>query len=287
MPGFVSGSFHGLCPVSELVRKFTAGLLSHANKIQFEFLHFSWLWTRECSYIIAVCPFVFLGRIHKTSHLLPAPAPAQMLVVLRPLCLWQQGRVNPLQTTFKTCSSGLGAGSKLRPRVTHFPSHVPSQALNAPDGKSDAIRAQEKLDRRRGGGGKIRKNDRRRRYNEGGSGKRRGNVQQGDATGAIDSSNSRIPSNGVVGDATGGVANVGGGFWGQGTHSTEPSSEGTCSMNRGSGSNARRAGAETGRFASRKDSKAREQEEKRKDRRTRFELFSDVPEEFAALFEGD
>lgn len=198
----------------------------------------------------------------------------------------EQGRVNPLQTTFKTDSSGLGAGGKLRPRVTHFPSHVPSQALNAKDGKSDAVRAHEKLERRRrrggGGGGQIQKDDRRKRFSEGGSGKRRRSAQEE----ALGSNGSRMPINGVEGDSAG-VANVGRGFWGQGTHSTEPTSSGSGNTFRGSRPDTSTAGAETGRFLSRKDREAREQEKKRKDRRTRFELFSDVPEEFAALFGVD
>ena len=37
---------------------------------------------------------------------------------------------------------------------------------------------------------------------------------------------------------------------------------------------------------SRKERKARDDREKRKERKTKFELFSDVPEEYAALFDG-
>ena len=47
-----------------------------------------------------------------------------------------------------------------------------------------------------------------------------------------------------------------------------------------------RAGAGSGYFMSRKERKAREDADHRKERRTKLELFSDVPEEYAALFTG-
>ncbi|CAN0213441.1 unnamed protein product, partial [Discosporangium mesarthrocarpum] len=45
----------------------------------------------------------------------------------------KQGCVNPLSTTFKQGRAGLGA-ERLRARVTHFPSHLDSEALNSADG---------------------------------------------------------------------------------------------------------------------------------------------------------
>ncbi|CAN0037269.1 unnamed protein product, partial [Ectocarpus sp. 12 AP-2014] len=200
----------------------------------------------------------------------------------------KQGRVNPLQTTFKRNTTGLGAGEKLRPRVTHLPSHVPAQALNAPDGKSDAVRAYERLDRGRLGGG----GGRRRRARDGGgcSGNRL------DASGELSGVNAepcaRAGGGGAAGDSWGG-------FWGQGTHPGSGSGVsggggGCCSTGEGiasSGGAGRRegrgkSGHETGSFLTRREREAELERERRKERRTRFELLSDVPEEYAALFTG-
>lgn len=219
----------------------------------------------------------------------------------------KQGRVNPLQTTFKRDTTGLGAGGKLRPRVTHFPSHIPSQALNAPDGKSDAVRAHESLDHRQGrrsnnssSRGKRRSHDR-----GGGSGSGRG------GGGFEASSGSERPSNSGVGAtfdvaesaaaAAPGSSDVSwGGFWGQGTHPDSGSGRrsGTSTTSRGASSSGRRKGGGgrgvgrgrgtgkdgTRNLMSRKEREAQSEREKRKERRTRFELLSDVPEEYAALF---
>ncbi|CAN0492596.1 unnamed protein product, partial [Hapterophycus canaliculatus] len=117
----------------------------------------------------------------------------------------KQGRVNPLQTTFKRDTTGLGAGEKLRPRVTHFPSHVPSQALNAPDGKSEAVRAHESLDRRRG-----------RRRDRDGVRERRGRDAGGGSEAAHEPrGHGRIPADSSSGGK--GSADSWGGFWGQRT----------------------------------------------------------------------
>jgi len=40
----------------------------------------------------------------------------------------------------------------MQARVTHFPRHIESQALRDPEGKSEAMKAQERLDKRRSGG---------------------------------------------------------------------------------------------------------------------------------------
>ncbi|CAM9783102.1 unnamed protein product, partial [Scytosiphon promiscuus] len=116
----------------------------------------------------------------------------------------KQGRVNPLQTTFKRDTTGLGAGEKLRPRVTHFPSHVPSQALNARDGKSEAIRAHESLDRRRG----------RRERHEAGKRRDRG---VSDGSGASKESVSRGGARAEVSSGGRDSVDAWGEFWGQGT----------------------------------------------------------------------
>lgn len=185
----------------------------------------------------------------------------------------KQGRVNPLQTTYKRDTTGLGAGGKkgrLRARVTHFPSHVPSQALNSSDGKSDAIRAHESLDNNHHNA--RRRDHRRRRGNPDNSG---GSTLP---NGAEDAPGERV------------VADAGGGFWGQGTHSDHPPADGGVGRHSSSSSTARsrsssrKKGAGSGHFLSRKESKAIEERERRKERKTRFDLFSDVPEEFAALF---
>lgn len=189
----------------------------------------------------------------------------------------KQGRVNPLQTTFKRDTTGLGAGTKLRPRVTHFPSHVPSQAANASDGKSDAVRAHDDLDRR----GK-----RGRRFAEGRQG---GRARSKNMSGSHGSDVSRGVSN-----KTSSGDYVGRGFWGDVVRSDVDGgrSGGSSSGGQGAGGRlpeagrGRAPGFESGVFMSRKDRKKREEGEKRKERKTRFELFSDVPEEFAALFTG-
>lgn len=194
----------------------------------------------------------------------------------------KQGRVNPLQTTFKRGTTGLGAGEKLRPRVTHFPSHVPSQAINAPDGKSDAVRAHESLDRRR----RRRRNTGSNSGGSGGSGSGSGVVLDvARSSAAAESSHSSW-----------------GGFWGQGTHSGSNSSSrgapagGTSNSSREgrSGGGVSRGGGRgggngregEGSFMTRKEREAQVEREKRKERRARFELLSDVPEEYAALFMG-
>ncbi|CAN0191124.1 unnamed protein product [Ectocarpus sp. 6 AP-2014] len=124
----------------------------------------------------------------------------------------KQGRVNPLQTTFKRDTTGLGAGGKLRPRVTHFPSHVPSQALNAPDGKSDAVRAHERLDRGRLGGGGGGGGGRRRHARDGGGCSGNRLDASGESSGVNAEPSARAGGGGAAGDSWGG-------FWGQGTHS--------------------------------------------------------------------
>lgn len=192
----------------------------------------------------------------------------------------KQGRVNPLQTTFKRGTTGLGAGEKLRPRVTHFPSHVPSQALNAPDGKSDAVRAHESLDRRRGSSNANGKSGR-----SGASGVVSG-VARPFAAAAAESSRSSW-----------------GGFWGQETtppgsnsgSSGAPSSgvvrssdsrkgRGVGGVSRGGGRGGDNGKEGAGSSMSRKEREAHIARETRKERRARFELFSDIPEEYAALF---
>ena len=189
----------------------------------------------------------------------------------------KQGRVNPLQTTFKRGTTGLGAGEKLRPRVTHFPSHVHSQALNAPDGKSDAVRAHESLDRRRG----RRNTDRHSKSGDGGGGAS-GVVSEAPRPSSRESSSSSWS-----------------GFWGQGTHSGSSGGTGgggsssgvgkSGSSRKGRGGGGGGRGGDRGRegegsFLSRKEREVQMERERRKERRTRFELFSDVPEEYAALF---
>ncbi|CAN0393897.1 unnamed protein product [Ectocarpus sp. 12 AP-2014] len=214
----------------------------------------------------------------------------------------KQGRVNPLQTTFKRDTTGLGAGGKLRPRVTHFPSHVPSQALNAPDGKSDAVRAQERLDRGTLGGGG---GGRRRRARDGGGCSGNRLDASGELSGVNPEPSARVGGGGATGDSWGG-------FWGQGTHSgggggsggsgggggggsggggggggCRSTGEGTASSG-GAGLREGRgkSGHETGYFLTRREREAELKRERRKERRTRFELLSDVPEEYAALFTG-
>lgn len=216
-----------------------------------------------------------------------------------------QGRVNPLQTTFKRDTTGLGA-AKLRPRVTHFPSHVQSQAINSADGKSDAVRAHERLENPRD----RHKRHRRRRVSGdrgvnsgsdiGGVSSRNGGVQQI----SNDQRQCRVLS---AGGRDGSVNNTGrGGFWGSANNSSHnnSSSSGGSSSNGGyatsNGGNARRRSAEetstwrragearaaSGLFLPRAERKAKETAEKQRDRRTRFDLFSDIPEEFASLFTG-
>lgn len=188
----------------------------------------------------------------------------------------KQGRVNPLQTTFKRGTTGLGAGEKLRPRVTHFPSHVPSQALNAPDGKSDAVRAHESLDCRR----RRRNTDR----HKGGGG--------GGASGGGVVSDVARSSSSAAAAAGGSSSGSWSGFWGQGTHSggsSTASGAPSSAVGRSSSSSGGGRGGDTGRageggFMSRKEREARIEREKQRERRTRFELLSDVPDEYAALF---
>ncbi|CAN0025956.1 unnamed protein product, partial [Ectocarpus sp. 4 AP-2014] len=200
----------------------------------------------------------------------------------------KQGRVNPLQTTFKRDTTGLGAGGKLRPRVTHFPSHVPSQALNAPDGKSDAVRAQERLDRGRLGGG----GGRHRRARDGGGCSGNRLDASGESSGVNAEPSARAGGERAAGDSWGG-------FWGQGIHSGSGgggsgggggcrfTGEGTASSG-GAGPREGRgkSGHETGSFLTRREREAELEQERQKERRTRFELLSDVPEEYAALFTG-
>lgn len=76
-----------------------------------------------------------------------------------------------------------------------------------------------------------------------------------------------------------GGASFGGGFWGKGGGASGDS-DGSANSKKGSGKGARSGGV----FLSRMERSAREEAEKRKDRRRRFELFSDVPEEYASLF---
>lgn len=225
----------------------------------------------------------------------------------------KQGRVNPLQTTFKRGTTGLGAGGKLRPRVTHFPPHVASQALNAADGKSDAVRAHESLDRRQGrrhnnGSGSSSRRKRRLHDSGGGGGGGFGGFEEYSGGGAIVD---------VAGAAAATAAARGasddswGGFWGQGTHPNSNSSDNVGSSGHSSGtrsctsgssrssstsSSGRRKGGgggsgaggtsrdRTGYFMSRKEREGQSEREKRKGRKARFELLSDVPEEYAALF---
>ena len=199
-----------------------------------------------------------------------------------------QGRVDPLQTTFKRDTAGLGAGERLRPRVTHFPSHVVSQALNAPDGKSDAVRAQECLDYRRRGGG-------RRRYAGGvGQGTRACRDESGGRSGVC------WVENGVsTKEGRGGVsASMGGGFWGKGVHpgkipaapasaAVAPTSNRDAPARAGrirpKGGHVSGRGVDSGAFMSKRERRQRDESKRRKEHKTRLELFSDVPEEFASL----
>ncbi|DBA04362.1 TPA: hypothetical protein N0F65_002124 [Lagenidium giganteum] len=58
------------------------------------------------------------------------------------------GRVEPVQTVFKTDRTGIGM-ERHKPRVTHFPAHDAEQARTAADHKSTAERVQESLARKR------------------------------------------------------------------------------------------------------------------------------------------
>ncbi|KAF1329538.1 G patch domain and ankyrin repeat-containing protein 1, partial [Globisporangium splendens] len=70
---------------------------------------------------------------------------------------WQQdsglgptgaGRMDPVTTVFKTDRAGLGMQSTAKlARVTHFPAHNEQQQRQAPDGRSDAQRMQDRLAR--------------------------------------------------------------------------------------------------------------------------------------------
>lgn len=180
----------------------------------------------------------------------------------------RQGRVDPLQTTFKRDKKGLGAGEKLRARVTHFPSHVPSQAMNAPDGKSDAIRAQEELDRT---------NNNRKRFSDRGQGTRAHYGKDG--------------RGGLIDKGVGEVSRSGG-FWGQGTcvgNMVVPDASTSCSENpvkggvRLEGGRKSAQGVDTGSFMGKRERRRREEKQKRKEHKIRLELFSDIPEEFSAL----
>lgn len=58
-----------------------------------------------------------------------------------------QGLVQPAKSTLKLDRKGLGHKQQLPARVTHFPSHDAEQAARAPDGKSDAQRKVEEVER--------------------------------------------------------------------------------------------------------------------------------------------
>lgn len=191
----------------------------------------------------------------------------------------RKGRVDPLQTTFKRDKKGLGAGEKLRARVTHFPSHVPSQALNAPDGKSDAIRAQEELDR---------SSSNRKRFSDGRGQGTRADFGEG-GRGAFLNDRPALIDEGVA------EGFKSGGFWGQGTCAGKVviadgvAGASGCSENpvkggvRLEGGRKSGQGVDTGSFMGKRERRRREERQKRKEHKIRLELFSDVPEEFAAL----
>jgi hypothetical protein len=73
-----------------------------------------------------------------------------------------QGQIQPAKSILKLDRTGLGHTQQLPARVTHFPSHNAEQAARAVDGKSEAQRKVEEMERRaregraaaRGGGGK-------------------------------------------------------------------------------------------------------------------------------------
>lgn len=227
----------------------------------------------------------------------------------------------PLRTTFKTDTTGLGAGPKLRPRVTHFPSHVPSQARNSVDGKSNAIRAHESLERRDG----------KRRGELRGWARDRGVVGHADqgnsAPGGVlgdhgprhSRKRGRISSDGMVHDPRRGRScsslasgddehrgSVDDGAWGcrgDGVHMNgKGSSLGSGGVG-GSGSErvSNRLGEKravdgkkkvvgagsSGVFMSRAERIVRDKAKHRSDRRWRMELLSDIPDEFQALFSSD
>lgn len=249
----------------------------------------------------------------------PRPGPAGLV---NDLLRDAQGRVNPLRTTFKTDTTGLGAGPKLRPRVTHFPSHVPSQAQNSADGKSDAIRVHESLEHRNGKRrGELRGWTRDRgivKSANQGNGAPRG--VQGDHGARQSRKRGRISSEGTGhdprrGDSCSSLANgdekrrgsVDDGERGcRGGHGHEKGS----TLGRGKGSGGiwdsdseqvlhrlgekrsvdrenRAIGAGSGMFMSRAERVARDKWKHRSDRRWRMELLSDIPDEFQALFHSE
>ncbi|CAM9722560.1 unnamed protein product [Sphacelaria rigidula] len=247
----------------------------------------------------------------------------------------KQGRVNPLQTTFNTYTSGLGAGRKLKPRVTHFPSHVPSQARNLSDGKSDAVRAHERLSAGNGDGHCGRcvsdrrvNNDQRHKRRRGGrgvgrsypdgdghdmvlgegQGNRRGRCKafpQVGENGCCHRNDCRVVDDGgESGKARSGGSTDGGAGGARGLGAGAVSNDDGRVSCRGTGADAdgryshaahcayrkrgvggAGVGKRTGRgvFLTRVEREAEGERERRKDRRRRFELFSDIPEEYAAL----
>lgn len=206
--------------------------------------------------------------------------------------------MDPLKTTFKRDTTGLGAGGKLKPRVTHFPSHVPSQARNSSDGKSDAVRAHESVSGGRYAG-------RRKRQGDTGNKASTNNYNTGsgvDAGIALDDGQGQRSYASQVGEnqykngvrvearttleGDSGGANFAGGFWGKARGGASGDSDASAwSRNANYGRKGKGVvGSSGGVFLTRGERSAREEAEKRKERRRRFELFSDVPEEYASLF---
>lgn len=86
-----------------------------------------------------------------------------------------------------------------------------------------------------------------------------------------------------------GGGGFGGGFWGCRSGNSVRGNSNTKSVDPGSrygdkGTNTKEAGSDGGVFLTRAERIAKERAEQRKDRQRRFQLFSDVPEEFSCLF---